>query len=297
MTRAAPLAVRSGGADNPFPANPLPRSQEDLIVTVHISPPCQLARCLATMPILALAAACTAAEPGSAGAQSPKPEGASRAETDASLSSAFVPDPALPNVLILGDSISIGYTLPVRKLLAGKANVFRPMTPDGEKPVNCAGTTEGVKSIDRWLRDRKWDVIHFNWGLHDCKHVKEPGTSLNSDDPNDPVQADPETYAANLRTLVAKLEATGAKLVFATTTPVPAGTGKPARRTDAQIRYNAAAEPIVRERGIRVNDLCAFCLPQLEKIQSPKNVHFTPAGSEALGREVARVIEEELARN
>jgi acyl-CoA thioesterase-1 len=33
----------------------------------------------------------------------------------------------LPNVLVLGDSISIGYTLFVRELLEGKANLYRPI--------------------------------------------------------------------------------------------------------------------------------------------------------------------------
>jgi len=60
---------------------------------------------------------------------------------------AIKPDPGLPNVLILGDSISIGYTLSVRKLLQGKANVFRPCTPGGMKPENCQGTTPGVQEI------------------------------------------------------------------------------------------------------------------------------------------------------
>jgi hypothetical protein len=35
-------------------------------------------------------------------------------------------DPALPRVLLIGDSISMGYTLPVRTALKGKANVHRP---------------------------------------------------------------------------------------------------------------------------------------------------------------------------
>jgi acyl-CoA thioesterase-1 len=48
----------------------------------------------------------------------------------------------------------------------------------------------------------------------------------------------------------------------------------------------------MQAEGIRVNDLFAFCAPQLEKLQLPKNVHFTPAGSLALAQEVARTISE-----
>src|SRR5215212_9456507 len=46
-------------------------------------------------------------------------------------------DPKLPRVLLIGDSISIGYTLPVRKQLKGTANVHRI-------PENGGPTTNGV---------------------------------------------------------------------------------------------------------------------------------------------------------
>src|SRR6187551_2265198 len=93
-------------------------------------------------------------------------------------------DPNLPRVLLIGDSISIGYTIPVRTLLAGKANVHRI-------PENAAFTGHGVKHIDAWLGESKWDVIHFNFGLHDIKRMEngEPQVSL-------------EDYESNLRTIV-----------------------------------------------------------------------------------------------
>ena len=68
--------------------------------------------------------------------------------------------PGLPRVLLIGDSISLGYTMQVRQMLQGKANVHRP-------PANCGPTTLGVEKIDHWLGKEHWDVIHFNWGLHD----------------------------------------------------------------------------------------------------------------------------------
>jgi hypothetical protein len=72
----------------------------------------------------------------------------------------------LPRVLLIGDSISIGYTLDVREMLKGKANVHRI-------PTNGGPTTNGLKSIKAWLGDSKWDVIHFNWGLHDLKYIQD----------------------------------------------------------------------------------------------------------------------------
>ena len=49
-------------------------------------------------------------------------------------------DPALPRVLLIGDSISIGYTVPTRRLLEGKANVHRI-------PTNGGPTTRGLEHI------------------------------------------------------------------------------------------------------------------------------------------------------
>ena len=77
----------------------------------------------------------------------------------------------LPHVLLIGDSISIGYTLGVRKELEGTANVWRPTT-------NCGPTTKGVEELNAWLGDRKWDVIHFNFGLHDLKYMGPQGQNL-----------------------------------------------------------------------------------------------------------------------
>lgn len=221
-------------------------------------------------------------------------EAGSIAKKDTNQDWTFKPDPTLPNVLILGDSISIGYTLQVREHLQGKANVFRPIGRNGNRRENCGGTTYGLENIDRWLAVQKWDVIHFNWGLHDLKHVKTPGSDDKSNDPDDPTQATLEEYTKNMQTIVGKLKATGAKLIFATTTPVVPGTRNPLRTPEAPVRYNAAARKIMEADNIQVNDLHAFAIPHLDQWQKPRNVHFKPAGYDALAKQVATVITNEL---
>lgn len=185
-------------------------------------------------------------------------------------------DPALPRVLLIGDSISIGYEVPVRKLLAGKANVHRI-------PKNGGPSTNGVFMIDSWLGKERWDIIHFNFGLHDIKRMADGKP-----------QVPPEAYERYLRLILSRLQQTGAKLIWASTTPVPVGKVNPPRVPADVAAYNSIALRVLR--GVKVDDLYSFALPRLGEIQRPVNVHFTPAGSEALAKEVVRSIEGALDR-
>ena len=201
-----------------------------------------------------------------------------------------------PRVLLLGDSISIGYTPFVRQMLQGKAQVFRPMRNE-RSAENCAGTNNGVKQLDRWLAigGGKWDVIHFNFGLHDLKRV-DPDTGKNSRNPEHPHQAPPARYEEQLREIVRKLKATKATLIFATTTPVPPGGVRPYRDVADPARYNAIAKKIMQENGIVIDDLYAFAKPRLAKIQQKINVHFTKEGSRALARQVVQHVQRALRK-
>ena len=198
----------------------------------------------------------------------------------------------LPNVLILGDSISIGYTPHVRNALAGKANVYRAVTTQG-KIENCKSTQYGIKNVDRWLKahDCKWDVIHFNWGLHDIKHRDPKDRKKASMKPSDPMWVTPKNYERDLRKIVFKLRASGAKLIFATTTPVPQDV-KPFRLSTDVGKYNEIAEKVVKPNLVVINDLNAFAAERLDEIQQPNNVHFSSDGSKVLGEQVAKVVEQ-----
>jgi acyl-CoA thioesterase-1 len=195
------------------------------------------------------------------------------------------------HVLILGDSISMGYTNEVRRLLGERAVVVRPTRADNGKPENCAGTNNGVVQLDRWLAQDggDWDVIHFNFGLHDLKRVNAD-TGKNSNDPSDPQQAPPDRYEVQLRDIVARLQATGARLVFATTTPVPEGDLRPYRAPEDAVQYNEIAVRVMSEAGVPINDLHAFALSRLAEIQQPENVHFSKEGSAVLATAVVAAI-------
>ena len=189
----------------------------------------------------------------------------------------------LPRVLLIGDSISIGYTLQVREILKGKANVHRP-------PTNCGPTINGLKNIDAWLGDKQWDVIHFNWGLHDLKYMGPNGENLR--DPKDPrnhQQVPPDEYEENLRKLVNRLQETNAQLIWRNTTPVPAGAK--GRVVGDSAKYNAIAAKIMKENNITIDDMYALVKPKMEKLMQPNgNVHFTKQGSQVLAEDVAEAI-------
>jgi acyl-CoA thioesterase-1 len=114
----------------------------------------------------------------------------------------------LPRVLLIGDSISMGYTLPVRELLRGKANVHRP-------PLNCRSTRQSVERIDEYLGAGRWDVIHFNCGIHDLTLLDSTGKAASEAD-GGTVQVPLDEYRRNLEQIIARLKNTGATLIWAT---------------------------------------------------------------------------------
>ncbi len=200
----------------------------------------------------------------------------------------------LPQVLIIGDSISLGYTPVLQGMLRGEVDIRRPLN-DGGGWINCEGTRKGVQMIDEWLALGDFDLIHFNFGLHDLKHV-HPETGRNSTDPAHPQQSDIRQYEANLKVIVRKLKASGAELIFATTTPYPDKPGGPLRRADQPAKYNGVAVKIMEENGIIINDLHGFVLPRMEALLLPNNVHFRPSANLELAGIVAEHIRKALRR-
>lgn len=194
-------------------------------------------------------------------------------------------NPDLPNVLIIGDSISIAYTVDVRKELHGKADVFRI-------PGNGKNSGYGLKNLNKWLKMKpgKWDVIHFNWGLWDlCYRHPQSKNQGRRDKINGTITAVPEQYRENMGKIVARLKKTNAKLIWCATTPVPEH--EAGRKLGDDIKYNKIAEKIMKKNGILINDLHAHALLKHSEIQIKKgDVHFNKKGSAYLATKVAREI-------
>jgi len=204
-----------------------------------------------------------------------------------------IDNPALPRVLIIGDSISLGYTAPVRTALEGKANVHRP-------PGNCQHTGVGLANLKAWLGDGRWDVIHFNWGIWDT-HMMDASTGQLIATANESklapgsarVRHTPEQYRENLTKLVIMLKATGARLVWATTTPITTRKGE---RAEAIARYNELTAQVMKEHGVEVDDLYSAVLPEAGKWQGGDGCHFNATGNAMLGERVSNSILAALER-
>lgn len=207
------------------------------------------------------------------------------------------PNKKLPNVLIYGDSISIGYTPIVRKALEGQANVFRFF----QNGMSSSALIPNMKRLTQSMFqphlkggwDFEWDVIHFNVGLHDVKYLKdgkldrENGTQVNS----------LEAYKINMDNICKYLIETypKAKLIFATTTPVPEE-GDEGRFGGDSKKYNQIArEVLANYPSIQINDLYALTEPNAQSWYiKPSNVHYNELGKTAQGKQVVKVIAENI---
>ena len=186
------------------------------------------------------------------------------------------------NVLIIGDSISIGYTPFVEKALA-------PDVVVAHNPGNGGSTVRGVESIGKWIDNREWDVIFFNFGLHDLVYKDKDNKY---DVVNGKVSVPLEEYEKNLETIVAKLRETTAKIFFVTTTMVPENSS--GRKVEDPEKYNKVALKVMKKNKIRVVDLYKSSLTIHPQNSKPGNVHYTPEGYELLAGHIINAIKKSL---
>jgi hypothetical protein len=195
----------------------------------------------------------------------------------------------IKNVLILGDSISIGYMPIVRELLNEKANINRPLVSefsyipskeflfDHGEPANCKSTLNSLTELENWLDDEKWDVIHVNWGMWDIDII------------------DPVTYEAQLELLIKKILPHTKALIIATTTPI--AQKENSKESDEKIKkiikFNIVIVKLAKKYNLEVDDLYAAALTKTG-IHSPDNIHLNESGYKLLAIKVAHVIEKHL---
>jgi hypothetical protein len=200
---------------------------------------------------------------------------------------------SLPRVLIIGDSVSMGYTDTVVQLLRGTADVRRP-------DANCGATFIGLRDLDKWLGGERWDLIHFNFGLHDLRYcfngdpyqMKNEAGEFPTEEtgaPRTPIGA----YEANLRELVRRMQATGAQVIWGNTTPVTRYfNGYEPALVD---QYNQVAARVMAELGVSITDLNAVIAADATNLHGKDHVHPNYKGARALAKVVADAIKSRLS--
>lgn len=189
---------------------------------------------------------------------------------------------SLPLVVLLGDSIRMNYQGVVKTSLQDKASVWTPKD-------NCRHTAYTLENLEKWLGDKKPQVVHINIGLHDMFLSGKDGKTRHT----------LMVYSQNLRQIFNRLEElTDAKIIFATTTPViedrqakSKGYKRVVRRNTDVDRFNAAARNIAKKAGIEVNDLNQISKKAgADVVLREDGIHLSPKGNQLLGKHVAQQI-------
>jgi len=176
----------------------------------------------------------------------------------------------LARVFIIGGSNSIAFTPHIGDHLSGRATVDRI-------PDNARSTRYTLEHLDDWLGTQRWDLIHFNWGMHDLTRVDD-----------DTPQVALDEYVANLECLAARLRDVAARLVWSTILSM-VEERQPKRRLQDVHAYNQAACAVMVRRGIPVHDLYRLTAERPELL-GEDGLHLTPEGCEVVGRDVADFI-------
>jgi dienelactone hydrolase/lysophospholipase L1-like esterase len=199
-----------------------------------------------------------------------------------------------PRVLLMGDSIRLGYAPIVAKKLEGVAEVF-------SFPENGGDTSATLKQLDGWLKEAKVPfevpdgkplplVVHFNCGLHDLKFGKK----------TEKHQVPLDEYEKNLRAIAARLKKLTPHVYFATTTPIlddrHATRKADFDRFDKDVKaYNERAVKVMLELGIPVDDLDRVVRDgDPAKMLGKDGTHYTAAGSERLADAVTDCVKRQL---
>ncbi len=191
---------------------------------------------------------------------------------------AEVKDATLPRVLCIGDSILGGYLETLRKDLDGKANVDAWVTPVSQ------ASGELPKAIAEILSTHKYDVIHFNLGLHGWQKGRIPDGQF------EPLT---QKLVDNLRT-----GAPQARLIWASTTPVTVK-GRPEELSQeinpTIIEHNRMAAKVMAASNVPINDLYTLMASQLA-LASGDQFHWKTEARVMQGHAVSAAIAAQLPK-
>ena len=192
----------------------------------------------------------------------------------------------MKNLLLIGDSIRIGYDKSVKKSLAEKVNVIFP-------EENCRFASYVLRYFHTYFEDVKGediDVIHWNAGLWDCLR-------LFGEEPQTPI----DVYAYYIDRICVRIKklCPNARVIFATCTSVISEQmPDDHKRYNEDIeKYNEIAVKIAKNHGFVINDLYSLSKILSEEAHSDPVHYYTPEGTEAFTCQVLSYVLPELGIN
>ena len=189
----------------------------------------------------------------------------------------------MKNILLIGDSIRMGYDKSVKKSFEGIANVVFP-------DDNCRFVSYVLRHFHEYINlfnDEKIDVIHWNAGLWDCLRMfgEEPHTPTH-------------IYAYYIERLCIRIKklCPDAKVIFATSTAVLSDNmdERFKRYNDEIEKYNAIATDIVKRYGFFVNDLYSVSIELSKEAHSDSTHYYTSMGTKAFAKKVIKSLTDVL---
>ena len=179
-----------------------------------------------------------------------------------------------PAILVIGDSISMGYGPYVRESL--------DQYDVQHNPCNAYDSRNTARRIDGWLKTRSsWHAITFNNGIWD----QTVGDTWVGDD----------EYRANLTFIARAIKARTARPLFILSTEIPVNT--PDRLNARIVRKNEIAVEVMDAEGIPWLDLYSYSrtINHLHsRAAEQDDVHFTEEGYEALAEKVLEALNPSL---
>ncbi len=183
-------------------------------------------------------------------------------------------------IILIGDSIRMGYQSRVMAQLRGRADVWAPKE-------NCGHTLRIRENLQSWVIDQRPDVVHFNSGIHDLGWM----------DGERVARFTAGEYVRSLRIIIERMrQGTQAKLIFATTTPIlaPCDPSLPNDRCKVPpivARYNTAAVALMQSLKVPVNDLYREIIRAgVNDCIGPDKIHMTDLGNETLAAAVMKAV-------
>ncbi len=185
----------------------------------------------------------------------------------------------MKNILLLGDSIRIGYDKAVKRSLEGIANVYFPAE-------NCRFASYLLRYLHEYkelVPQGEVDILHWNAGLWDCLRLFE-------EDPHTPI----DVYSYYIDRLCVRIKKVfpNAKVIFATSTRVQSEKmSRDFKRYNEEIEaYNQAAVAVVKQHGFEVNDLYAVSATLPDESHSDAVHYYTPQGTETFTNAVLKYL-------